>query len=128
MKRLLRIALTMIGIYLILLGILYLLAPSPAESLLLVPLPDRATAMILGITHLAVAFLCLAAVFRGQIARSEYRFLLLFSGLYSFIFGLFIPLGIYSPAQAMPPSIIWGIMNGLLVLGGRNRAATPTTP
>lgn len=124
MKPLLRIALIITGIYLVLLGILYLFAPSTAEVVLRVPLPDRGTAMIYGVANLAVASLCLTAVFHNQISKNEFRFLLTFCGLHSLLFGLFVPLGIYSPAQAVPPSIIWGMLNGLLIFGGRNMSAT----
>ena len=126
MKPLLRIALTVTGIYLILLGILYIFAPSLAESILQIPLPDRATAMVYGVTGLTVAFLSLAAAIRGQIGLGEYRFLLVFSGLQSAIFGLFIPLGIYSQTQALPLSLIWGVLNGLLVVGGRKKSSLST--
>jgi hypothetical protein len=53
-------------------------------------------------------------------------FLLAFCGLHGLLFGLFVPLGIYSPAQAVPPSIIWVVLNGLLVFGGRNKPVTQT--
>jgi sulfite exporter TauE/SafE len=127
MKPLLRTALIITGIYLILLGILYLFAPSTAELLLRVPLPDRATAMIYGVANLAVASLCLTAVFHNQITKNEHRFLLTFCGLHGLLFGLFVPLGIYSPAQAVPPSLIWGVLNGLLVFGGRNKSSLSAT-
>jgi hypothetical protein len=117
MNRFLRITLIIIGIYLILIGVLYLLAPSPAESLLQISLPDRATAMIHGTTDLAVAFLCLAAVVRGQIRKGEYQFLIVFGVLHVLIFALLIPLGIYTTAQALPPTIIWTVLTILLGLG-----------
>lgn len=118
MTRFLRITLLIIGIYLIFIGALYLLAPSPAESLLQVSLPDRATAMIHGTTDLAVAFLCLAAVVRGQIRKGEYQFLFVFGALHVLVFALLIPLGIYTTAQALPPIIIWTVLTFLLGLGG----------
>jgi hypothetical protein len=118
MTRFLRIILLIIGIYLIFIGVLYVLAPSPAESLLQVSLPDRATAMIHGATDLAIAFLCLAIVVRGQIRKGEYQFLLVFGVLHVLTFALLIPLDIYTTAQALPPAIIWTVLTALLGLGG----------
>jgi len=117
MNRFLRITLIIIGTYLIFIGILYLLAPSPAESLLQVSLPDRATAMIHGTTDLAVAFFCLATAVRKQIRKGEYQFLFVFGILHVLIFALLILLDIYTIAQAMPPTIIWTVLTVLLGLG-----------
>ena len=126
MKPLLRIALTVTGTYLVLIGILYLFALSTAEWLFRVTLPDRATAITYGVTNLAVASLCLTAVFRNQISKNEHRFLLMFSGLHVLAFGLFVPLDIYTPAQSLLPSIIWGVLNGLLFFGGRKKSSLST--
>ena len=118
MTRFLRITLLIIGIYLIFIGVLYALAPSPAESLLQISLPDRATAMIHGTTDLAIAFLCLATVVRGQIRKGEYQFLLLFGILHVLTFALILLLDIYTTAQGLPPTIIWTVLTILLALGG----------
>lgn len=83
-----------------------------------VSLPDRATAMIHCATDLAIAFLCLAAAIRAQISKGEYQFLLVFGVLHVLTFVLLMVLGIYTTAQALPPTIIWLILTILLGLAG----------
>lgn len=120
MNRLLRITLTMTGIVLVLTGVLYLMVPTMVESLLKVSLSDQATAMVYGVTNLAVAFLCLSAAIRGKISKGEYRFLLVYAILIHVIFSLLIPFGIYSLPQALPQTIIWLVLVNLLIIGGRS--------
>lgn len=112
----LRWTLIVMGLYLAILGLLFLFLPRTAESVLSVSLPDRALTALYGQVLLVIA---LAAFLVAQDVRQHARLVWVFifeQAGHVLVFLYLLSAGIQTFAQVGPPLIIAGIFLILLLL------------
>lgn len=122
MNKGLQITLYVVCVYLLVFGLLFLLAPSVAEKVMSTTLPDKALNMLYGQMMLTFSYVAFLAA-RGAegLARLSRVILVLTIG-HVLVFGYQLAAGMLSFAQAGPPLIVNAIFTVLLFLFRRDLA------
>ena len=119
----LRITLYVIAAYLLIFGLLFLLAPSVAEQVMSTSLPDKALNMLYGQMMLTFAYLAFLAARGGDGLAKLSRLVLVLTIGHVLVFGYQLVAGVSTFAQVGPPLIINAIFTVLLVFFRRNMEA-----
>ncbi len=122
MKQSLRITLYVIAAWLLILGALFLFAPTIAEQMMSTTLPDKALNMLYGQVMLTFAYVAFLAARGGDALVKLSRVVLVLTTGHVVVFGYQLATGMSSFAQAGPPLIINAIFTVLLFLFRRDLA------
>jgi len=116
----LKITLYVIAVYLLVFGLLFLLAPSVAEQVMSTTLPDRALNMLYGQMMLTFAYAAYLAA-RGDDGLAKLsRVVLVLTIGHVLVFGYQLIAGVAGFAQVGPPLIINAIFTVLLFIFRRD--------
>lgn len=122
MNKGLQITLYVVCVYLLVFGLLFLLAPSVAEKVMSTTLPDKALNMLYGQMMLTFSYVAFLAARGGEGLARLSRVILVLTIGHVLVFGYQLAAGMLSFAQAGPPLIVNAIFTVLLFLFRRDLA------
>lgn len=120
MNKGLQITLYVVCAYLLIFGLLFLLAPSIAEKVMSTTLPDKALNMLYGQMMLTFAYVAFLAAPGGEGLARLSRVILVLTIGHVLVFGYQLATGLLNFAQAGPPLIVNLIFTVLLFVFRRN--------
>lgn len=123
MNKGLQITLYVVCIYLLVFGLLFLLAPGVAAKVMSTTLPDAALNMLYGQMMLTFSYVAFLAARGGEGLARLSRVILVLTIGHVLVFGYQLATGMLNFAQAGPPLIVNAIFTVLLFLFRRDLAS-----